>query len=348
MTDIAAAPTAIDTLWYTRCPVPTPLGLAAQLGWFGEEFGGDAIAIKTLQEIADPELRESHYDHHLRNSFRQGGNVPAIWARARGADTRVISLNWIDESQLILALPDSGIQAPADLRGRRLALPRHANSIDHARAGALRGFAVVLELGGVSERDVEFVDIDIATERGGPLTAALRSGGGYEPLVRALQERRVDAIFVKGARGVEVASTIGAHIVTDIRNHPDPLVRANNGAPRPLTVDSALLQSRPDLVARFLARVVAIGAWSAAHPAETAAYIARETGAQEHWVKQAYGADLHLHQYNDLAETSIRGLESYKNFLLQRGFLAADFDVKSWIDPRPLAEVQRYLNQKTA
>ncbi len=342
----------IDALWYTRCPVPTPLGLAAQLGWFNDEFSADGLAIRTLQETSDPDLRESHYDHTLPSSFRQGGNVPAIWARARGADTRVIGLNWIDESQLILTLPQSGIQKVSDLRGRRLALPKHDNSIDHARAGALRVFAVALELAGVSERDVEFVDIDIASGRGGPAvrdtSTTARRGGGYGPLLEALHSGAVDAIFVKGARGAEAAFTAGAQIVLDLRNHPDPLVRANNGAPRPVTVDSELLNNRPDLVARFLARIVAIGDWAAAHPAETAAFVARESGSSEQWVKLAYGEDLHLHQYTDLAETSIQALQGYKDFLFQRGFLAADFNVRDWIDPRPLAEIDRYAQKKIA
>ena len=48
----------IDTLWYTRCPVPTPLGLASQLGWIADEFRPEGITIKTLQETSDPTLRE--------------------------------------------------------------------------------------------------------------------------------------------------------------------------------------------------------------------------------------------------------------------------------------------------
>lgn len=337
----------LDTLWYTRCPVPTPLGLASQLGWFADEFGGDGITIKTLQETADAEVRESHYDHHLLNSFRQGGNVPAIWAKAKGSDTRVIGLNWIDEAQLILALPSTGIRSPDDLRGRRLALQKHNNSIDHGRAGALRGFLVTLEQGGVREDEIRFVDIEIHSERGGPLTAR-RGQGGYAPLLDALNSRAVDAIFVKGARGVQLAAENGLQIVYDIRNHPDPLVRANNGAPRPVTVDSTLLRERPDLVARFLARIVAIGDWAAAHPIETAEYIASESGSDVVWVKRAYGEDLHLHQRTDLAASSIAGLETYKNFLLQRGFIAQDFDVREWIDPLPLAEINRYTERKSA
>ena len=338
----------VDTLWYTRCPVPTPLGLASQLGWFKEEFGPDGIAIKTLQETTDPAVRESHYDHHLQGSFRQGGNVPAIWAKANGTDTRVIGLNWIDESQLILALPDAGIKTPAELRGRRLGLPVHGNTIDHGRAGALRGFLVTLELGGVGEQEVEWINFPVQGERGPAAQLCGRRGGGYAAVIQALLDKTVDAVFVKGSRGVQAAHELGATVVNDIRNHPDPLVRANNGAPRPVTVDSHLLDRRPDLVARFLARVVAVGDWAAAHPAETVAYVARETGSDEAWVKQAYGEDLHLRQYTDLAETSIKGLETYKDFLFQRGFLKSDFDVEAWIDPRPLAAIERVFAKKAA
>jgi hypothetical protein len=29
---------ALDTLWYTRCPVPTGLGIAVQKGWLSDSF----------------------------------------------------------------------------------------------------------------------------------------------------------------------------------------------------------------------------------------------------------------------------------------------------------------------
>jgi hypothetical protein len=28
-----------DTVWYTRCPVPSPLGIAARFGWIDAAFG---------------------------------------------------------------------------------------------------------------------------------------------------------------------------------------------------------------------------------------------------------------------------------------------------------------------
>lgn len=151
----------------------------------------------------------------------------------------------------------------------------------------------------------------------------------------------MDAIFVKGARGYESAVQNGTTIIYDVRQHPDAKVRANNGAPRPITVDAALLRDRPDLVTRFLSRIVDVADWSAKHEAETVAYIAKESGSTDEWVRKAYGNDVHLNQGTDLNPESIAALEGYKNFLLEWGFIKADFDVNAWIEPGPLAEVQR-------
>ena len=46
----ASAP---EVLWYSRCPVPTPLGLAARLGWFEQEFRADAITIQAVPDLLD-------------------------------------------------------------------------------------------------------------------------------------------------------------------------------------------------------------------------------------------------------------------------------------------------------
>lgn len=340
----------ISELWYTRCPVPTPLGLAVQLDWFAEEFGRDGIALRSIQETSDPNARESHFDHNLPRSFRQGGNIPAIWARANGRDTRVIGLSWTDEFQAILTLPGSGIRRARDLRGRRIGLPVNPISIDFNRASALRGFAKALELDGLSLDAVERVDTDndVANGVDGIATGEgfrRRSRHGYRAEALALVRGEVDAIYVKGALGLETTRLIGALIIADLGFHPDPKVRINNGTPRTLTVDAGLIEERPDLVTRFLRRVLDAGDWAAAHPDEAVSYIAREAGSSPDWVRAAYGEHASQRLGTFLTEDAIDALSDFKDFLFAHGFLPDDFDARAWIDPRPLAELAADIRQ---
>ncbi|MGF7150644.1 ABC-type nitrate/sulfonate/bicarbonate transport system substrate-binding protein [Sphingomonas zeicaulis] len=338
--------TALDHLWYTRCPVPTPLGIAVQLGWFADEFGGEGISLRSIQETQNEAARESHFDHTLPHSFRQGGNIPAIWARSRGADTKLIGLSWTDEFQALLALPESGITSARDLRGRRIALPVNPVSIDFNRATALRGFAKALELEGVGLDEVERVD----TVNDGSGTSGIASGEGFRRRGRhgyraealALTRGTVDAIYAKGALGLETARLLGARIIADIGFHPDPKVRINNGTPRTLTVDAGLIESHPEIVSRFVARVVDAGEWARVHPEETFAYIAREAGSSADWVRAAYGEAAPQRLGTFFTEEAIDALGDFKDFLFAHGFLPADFDVRAWIDRRPLDAIDQH------
>lgn len=336
----------LDTLWYTRCGIPTPLGLAVQLGWVQQEFAADGTVIKSLQDSNDPVEQASHFEHTLPHSFRYGGSSPAIWARARGQDTRVIGISWIDEYQAILSLPRSGIRSVTDLRGRRLGLPSlRAKGVDVARAASLRGFITALELGGLGYNDVEWVDFvdDISAETAvqAPGTLVRRPRRhSYTLAAHALARGDVDAIYVKDVRGAETAYLLGLHVVLDIGFHPDPQVHINYCTPRPLTVNGATLREHPDVAERLLARVIEAGRWAKTHPEETVAHIAKEIGWSESWLRFAYTANVHRNLETTLSEQSIRGLESFKNFLLQWKFIDADFDVRSWIDPVPFHAVQ--------
>src|SRR5581483_1920523 len=92
---------AFDTLWYTRCPVPTATGIAADRGWLAAEFAADGLTVRSLQDEGADVPRDRHFSHALTSLFREGGNVPALWARSRGEPTRLIGLTWIEERQAI-------------------------------------------------------------------------------------------------------------------------------------------------------------------------------------------------------------------------------------------------------
>jgi ABC-type nitrate/sulfonate/bicarbonate transport system substrate-binding protein len=115
----------VSSIWYTRCPVPTTSGLAQHFGWIRRAFQREGIQVQSLQDTSDPRLRRSHFTHSLLASFREGGNIPAIWAKAQGQDTAVVGISWVDEEQLVLVRPDSNIRSLADLKGCKLGIPKN-------------------------------------------------------------------------------------------------------------------------------------------------------------------------------------------------------------------------------
>ena len=71
----------LDRIRYTRCPVPTASGVAAALGWLTEEFGRDGLKVEALQDVPRS-LRGLHNGLGMPGLFREGGNIPALAARA--------------------------------------------------------------------------------------------------------------------------------------------------------------------------------------------------------------------------------------------------------------------------
>ena len=337
-------------LWYTRCPVPTAVGLAVQQGRIADEFARDGLTVKSLRDDGDRAIRESHYDHKLLNSFRQGGSIPAIWARAEGRDTRVIGLTWTDEYQVVVARPAAGIRTPRELRGRRVGLSRRdGDLIDFPRAMALRGIETTLNIAGLELTDVELVHFERAQSLGDTIRSQPGTGGndaGWQPTARrdspeieALLAGTIDAIYLKGARALGLVEQYGLVVVSDLNQHPDPIVRSNNGTPRPLTVDGHLARTRPDVVRRILAQVIAASRWAEDHAVETRELIAREVGSTPELVRRAYGDELHRHLGVGLDPVHIAGFGAFTTFLHRHGFISRAVDLAAWIDPAPLAEL---------
>ncbi|MBU3077692.1 ABC transporter substrate-binding protein [Sphingomonas quercus] len=332
-------------LWFTRCPVPTATGIAYKLDWLTEEFAEDGIAVRTLQESGS-ELGRHHYDHRLPTLIREGGNMLAIAARAQREPTKLIGLTWIEESQLILTRPDTGIRAAADLKGRRLALPgwshndipSHVRGTSIARGMSLAGYKGALASAGLTLDDVTLVETEDRLRNIGGSGRDLeprRSGVGRLWSIQPLVEGYVDAIYVKGASALDQAREAGLVVAVDLDALPDRRLRVNNGTPRPITVHQSLIDDHFDLLVRFLAVTLRAADWVASSPDRLRDILEYETAGSTASVDQAYRL-LHEGLHPTLDEERLVLFDLQKKFLFTHGFLDADFALADWIDPRPL------------
>ncbi|MDG9687273.1 ABC transporter substrate-binding protein [Streptomyces sp. DH18] len=319
------APVLPRTLWFTRCPVPTATGIAADRRWLTDEFARDGIEVRSLQDAEPDADRAAHYTHALPGLFREGGNVPALWARSRGERTRLVGLTWIEERQSILVAPGSGLRGAAALRGSRIALPVHSIAIDFWRAMALRGFEGALASAGLGLADAVPVDVPADGSR-----------EQWSAELAALRRRDVDAVYVKGALAVEAARRSGAEVAVELDDLPDPAHRTNNGTPRPITVHQNLLDEHPGLVDRFLAVLLRAADWAADRPDEVDRILGAETGAGAEGVAGAYLPGTHRTLHPDLSPHRLALLAEQERALRAHGFLPEAVDIDSWADPAPL------------
>jgi ABC-type nitrate/sulfonate/bicarbonate transport system substrate-binding protein len=305
-----------DAIWFTRCPVPTATGIAADLGWLSEEFAPDDIEVRSLQDLGRDKAADVHYTHAHEGLFREGGNVPALWARSNGEPTRLVGLTWIEERQTILVRQGDGPIEPGQLKGKRLAIPVHQVAIDFWRAMALHGFAGALGQAGLGLKDAELVDVE-----------ASRITGQWEDELKALADGRVDAVYVKGAVAVETAQKYKAETGINLDAIEDKRSRINNGTPRPITVHQRLLDERPDVVARFLSVLRRAADWAETHPDGLKRILAAETGSGQGGVTAAYQfRDLHA----NLSDERLDLLAEQEHFLRTHGFFVHPVDVREW------------------
>jgi ABC-type nitrate/sulfonate/bicarbonate transport system substrate-binding protein len=334
-------------IFHTVCPVP----VAAILGQIEKEFALFGAPIKSLQASSDRDTRESHFVHRIDNLFRQGGNAPALYAKSSGSQTKLVALSYASQYQGLLALPQSDIKSLKDLKGKRLALPRRFREpIDFWRSISLQGYENALRTVGLSLSDVTLVDLptdDSFSDR--PTNDRLSRAG---ELIRQHQREtvawlngEVDAIFAYSAWGAFLREQFSARVLIDL-NALTLKEKINNGAPKTLTVSTKLLEERPELVERYLFEALKSAHWARKNGAEARRIIASKSGVIEALLNEGVEQTLDI----SLDENLIEALVLRKEFLLKRGFIPNDFDIREWIDPAPLekaiGQFNKYLKEK--
>jgi ABC-type nitrate/sulfonate/bicarbonate transport system substrate-binding protein len=246
-------------------------------------------------------------------------------------------------------LPGSPITGPGDLKGRRLGLPlRLRDGLDWWRGQVLAGFEQALHEAGLGFDDVTLVDIPVdrayvedvttGTDQGRSLWGVRSQFALQREETAALIRGEVDAIYSDAALGALLRSFTGAQLVVPIRANQDE-AEGDFGHPTVLTASGALIDERPDLVERWVGRLLDARDWALAHRSEARRIIANDSGLPEDLVELAHSPRLYEQLDVALDEGRIAIFRHKHDSLVRHGLLEKPLDFDRFIDARPLQAV---------
>ncbi len=337
-------------IFYTICPVQVASHVAVAKGWVDEELNKVGAKAKFLRALPKKEWLP-HFTHSRTDLFRDGGNIPPIWARSQGPVNKLIGLTFVGTGGEIVVKAGSGIRSVRELKGRRIGISKRltGDRVDFARATAHRGIILALELAGIDHRDIQWVDIpEFEAKTGDPSWSVLNSaesptefwGNGKLKSVpwnegKALLENKVDAVYANHGRSRLFESQGLVTAIEDLGRYPDWTLHVAN-TPTTITVSTELAENYPEIVVAWLKASIKAGHWIKKNPTEAAQILAEVTteGSAE-----SIFEDLQKYDYiPNLSAKSLAGVEIEKQFLLENGYIEKDFSLSDWVDSKFLEQ----------
>ncbi|MFT3828168.1 MAG: ABC transporter substrate-binding protein [Opitutaceae bacterium] len=352
LTAPASAPQAATPAFdvhYTICPVFAASNVALELGWIEEELKKVGARLNYLFAKADSDHFLPHFSHEHPALFRDGGNIPSIWANADRTATKLVGLTWSTQGGQLVVRADAPFYRVADLKGHRIAIYKstNANKVDWWRATAHRGILLNLADAGLKPTDVQFVDIqdgdDQAWGAGGRpadvwASRSIDKRFGIEPI--AVREGRADAFYTSQGRALSLVASGAFKVISDLGRSPNWTHQVNN-SPYALTVNADLAEQRPEIVTAYLRAAVRAGRWINANREAAAAIIHRTNFYPS--VEAVATAIARTDFVPELSSRSLAGIDITKRFLLEHGYIKRDFDVQQWADDRFLTEALKSI-----
>jgi sulfonate transport system substrate-binding protein len=290
----------------------------ARAGEFLEKEFADDPNIKiewTFFKGAGPAVNEGFANDQL--DFAYQGDLPALIGRATGLKTKYLLASGARKPLYLAVAKDSGIKSIEDLKGRKIALQRGTNG----HLAAIK----VLEAHGLTERDVQVVNLDSAGT------------------VAALTSKDIDAAF-GDTQLINLAAKGAADVIYTTKGD-DPRFGRNAG----IIGREAFIDAHPDITQRVVDAFVKAAKWSSDEPNRAALF--------ELWHKSGTAIPI-LEEYFKGDTLAYRNSPLLDNLLVSQyteqaakskefGLIRRDVDLKGWFEPKYLESAIDRLGLKS-
>ncbi|MCR5373053.1 MAG: ABC transporter substrate-binding protein [Solobacterium sp.] len=324
----------------SRCPVATATEYSMKKNRLSEAFSVEGAEFCLLQSL-DPKVHSAHYTQLYPLVFREGGNIPPLWARSQGERCVLLGVSFQKERRGIFVRPDSPIRSVADLRGKRLAIPVRPDAVvDFRRITMLHGFYDVLKYYGISMDEVELVPVSaeniVSSLKQGTMDT-LRSNDDFmtEDFL-AVVEGKADAAF---ANSIKAVRHNHAGILREIMTEQDQrdIPNINNNAVLPLTCTKPFCDEHPEIVVAYLREVIRSARLAQQNQEDFINTVCSGVyGATPDEMREAFDLPyLFANRIPVLNDKAFEMLQIEKDFLIANGVIRPedDYDLHEWAAP---------------
>ena len=324
----------IETV-FSRCPVGSVTELIMRNGRLQAALTRAGAAFRLLQEM-DVRFQRTHFTQEEPLHFRDGGNIPPIWAQAQGERSVLLGLTFQHERQGLFVRPDSALHGPEDLRGARIAIPvREAEPVDFQKLTALCGVQQILSRVGLTPADIEPVYIPCAAYRiqqSKSLNVMKRDFDFMTEEFQAVAEGRADAAYANSVKVVRhMREGVFRNLLPAEAQFDENALNNNN--PILITCTRRFAYEHPEIVTVYLRELIYAAEEAAANPEMFIdAVCAGIYEATPDELREAYMPDLTTIRRPRLDDEALAAVERRIAFLLDEKAIARAPSLTAWAD----------------
>ena len=321
---------------FSKCPVGAATEIIMRNGTLIDMIDRSGGEFTLLQSMA-PELQKAHFTQEAPLHFRDGGNMPPIWAQSIADRSVLLGATRQYERVGLFVRADSPLSEVPQLKGCRIAIPIREQAVfDFRRYTAIRGVETLLGFYGLTSGDVEYIPVkctDAPPRRISGFTVQTKDTDFLTQDVLAVLDGEADAVFCNSIKAVRHADAgLMKNLIPDAEQIPRAYV--NNNSCLLITCTRAFAYEHPEIVTSYLKELFKAADWAAENKEaflEIVSHGVYDANAEE--CSRSFSEDVHLLRKPALTDELLALADSQKNFLLRQGALEKDFDILKWADP---------------
>jgi ABC-type nitrate/sulfonate/bicarbonate transport system substrate-binding protein len=356
-TKLNVVPLNWKEVYYTNCPLVSASNVDQELGWTKEEYKKIGVKYAFLRSTRENDWYP-HYIHNLDNLIRFGGLFPPVAVHADIRRTRLLGVTHVPrEGGVLLVRAKDDIYRMADLKGKKIGLSKSLNRIknDWWRIQEEQGIELMLRMNGMTRDDVQIVEFPYADDwyndpkmldpMENPSELWLKRDHkhdlAFRPLETALEKGVIDAMYSQSKVLSVLSEATGKFaIIEDLSKRPDWRLQVAN-IPAAITCTDVMAEKHPELAVTFMKGMIKVGRWANEHKRAAAAILDKQTYYLD--VADTYRGIKDIDMVPNLSPLNLASVEIGKNFMLKKGYIKNDFDVKKWAAPEFLEKAAREL-----